>query len=613
MKNKKRHLTLNLSLAALLGGALSGCGGGSSSPGATGPNIPPPGKTDPPSDSPKPPQARLFQETVDLPSKAKPPYTPGTPGVEVVSESLIKQFGGTDIDLNKIRYVRYALPEQKTKQPDAVFIAIPGFLGGAHNFRILAENVMLRARDQHQLIVEVWAVDRRSNFLEDTVGLDLAEAKNDPRIALDFLYGEELGLELDPDLQAGPNRRAVFHEQRDLAFMANWTPLVHSMDIDAVVEKAHKVVRNGNVFLGGHSAGTGYTARYAATDFNLSGTGVAEPGYKKLRGLILLEGAGEAVATEAPTEEALDAIEAAYDGGYYHAVLNGLASAYAVLPGLTPRTSASTELTGLQIAAEGDLNASQALLQQDQGGISGNNVYERLDDFSPRPFGVTPGAALGTFFDDDAYSEPNFVAASIGAPGPQKNGLLTWLDNDTDLPPEVFADNGPAPVTGPPQAWGTEAEPSNLKRMVPMLYKGGSNYSEWYYGATGLSIGSGLGLDTSALSIGRGRTDIANQTQAAHIDIPVIAFGGSNGLVTVPAAFLGFARSIDICLQPSCDNTTARIIATGGNFPTFGGIAGGFEVYMSEGYSHMDVLTANDDGTNNVVAPLVAFIERNLR
>jgi len=47
-------------------------------------------------------------------------------------------------------------------------------------------------------------------------------------------------------------------------------------------------------------------------------------------------------------------------------------------------------------------------------------------------------------------------------------------------------------------------------------------------------------------------------------------------------------------------------------FPTFGDAAGGFEVFMSEGYSHVDVVAAEDDDTNNVVAPLLQFIERNL-
>ena len=48
-------------------------------------------------------------------------------------------------------------------------------------------------------------------------------------------------------------------------------------------------------------------------------------------------------------------------------------------------------------------------------------------------------------------------------------------------------------------------------------------------------------------------------------------------------------------------------------FPTFGGASGGFEVYISEGYSHVDIVTAVDDETNNVIGPLLDFIDRNLQ
>jgi hypothetical protein len=48
-------------------------------------------------------------------------------------------------------------------------------------------------------------------------------------------------------------------------------------------------------------------------------------------------------------------------------------------------------------------------------------------------------------------------------------------------------------------------------------------------------------------------------------------------------------------------------------FPTFGNVAGGFEVYISEGYSHVDIVTAVDDQTNNVIGPLLDFINRNVQ
>ena len=122
-------------------------------------------------------------------------------------------------------------------------------------------------------------------------------------------------------LAAGPNRRAEFYNSNsDTAFMAEWTTLVHSQDIDAVVEAARGVALGGNVFLGGHSAGTGFTARYAATDFNLTGTGAPEPGYAKLRGLVLLEGGGASTSATPLSADTLDRIEAKFDGGLFGAV-----------------------------------------------------------------------------------------------------------------------------------------------------------------------------------------------------------------------------------------------------------------------------------------------------
>ena len=46
-------------------------------------------------------------------------------------------------------------------------------------------------------------------------------------------------------------------------------------------------------------------------------------------------------------------------------------------------------------------------------------------------------------------------------------------------------------------------------------------------------------------------------------------------------------------------------------FPTFGGVAGGYEVVMAEGFAHIDVVTAEDDASNPIPTALVAFLKRN--
>jgi len=602
--------------------------------------------------------SEFLQTTIDLPSAAQPAFTPGSPGVVVSNPKLLRQFGDSEIDFNHARYTRYYLADNDGVQPDAILVLIPGFEGGASTFYLLAENLLRRAAEEVSLVLEVWALDRRSSFLEDTVGLDIAEELEDPLIGLDFLFGDALGLSLSPALAEGPNRRAEFYNSNsDTAFMAQWTTLVHSQDIDAVVEAALVAARGGNVFLGGHSAGTGYTARYAATDFSF-GSGEPDPGYAKLRGLVLLEGGGGSLSDEAVSEETLDLIEASFDGGLFGAVrdqaprcIDGSTActaetaatdcaefantscvqprgAYAEVAGLlSPQLLAISEVNAIDALVVGD--GVQSILQQDQNGVEGNNAIEQVPQLTilaPLVGGSTASSAalLGKFLDDDgvAASLASFVATSVGFDGPVDNGVATWLSNGEDIPPDALTDNGPAPDNLESiGVWGMEAEPSDLEgRMLPIFFRGKTNFSEWYYSSSGLAVTNGLGLDTTPLSapppVGRGRSDIDNRTQATGINIPVIAFGGSNGLAPVPAVWLGFADAIANCTAPSCDGTTPRVVDRANPspaFPTFGDASGGFEVFISEGYAHVDIVTADDGENNRVIAPLMAFIQRNLQ
>src|SRR5262245_3671606 len=343
--------------------------------------------------------------TIDIPSTAEPPNTPGTAGVVVTNPKLLTQLG-PEANLNHARYTRFQ-PDDSGTQPDAILILIPGFVGGANNFRILAQNLMKRAKADHNLVLEVWAFDRRGAQLEDTAGLDLAEATLDPILAGNWAFGDELSLPLDPRL----DRRAVFYNtQDDVPFLANWTNLVFSRDIDAVVEVALQQARNGNVFLGGHSAGTGFTARYASTNFNITPAcdGAAQPGYKKVRGLVLLEGQGGSTGGEPPTDDVLDRVIAKFDGGLFGAVrdtaprcVDGTTAwrvateatdcagqtppkcteatqAYSTIPlALNPRVFAASEATAIQGIY--DPNGGQVVGQLDQGAM-GNIPTKKVPD-----------------------------------------------------------------------------------------------------------------------------------------------------------------------------------------------------------------------------------------
>jgi pimeloyl-ACP methyl ester carboxylesterase len=617
--------------------------------------------------------------TIDTPSLARPPHTPGTPGVTVTAPKLLTQFGNPHVSLNNARYTRFR-SAQASGAPDAILILVPGFEGGANDFKIFAENLIPRARADHGQALEVWAFDRRTNQLEDTEGLDLAEALLDAQVALDWLFGAELGLTLHPALAAGPNRRAVFHgAQADVPFLAGWTNLVFSRDIDAVVELADAQVTNHNVFLGGHSAGTGFVARYAATDFDLTGVGPPEPGYAKLRGLVLLEGAGGSTGASL-SADTLDRIEAKFDGGLFGAVrdsaprcVDGVTpctiatetadcagqippvcteptTSYATIPILNPRILASVEPAAIQGMTDPD--GGQIILQVDQG-APGNDAIAKVPALAI--LGILPQATvsggIGSFIDDDGAiaAFATFVASSVGAPGPTVGGLLTWLDvTEGPLPGAALPHNGPPPTTLPGGIWGQEKEVTRFDRMMTTFFEGASNFVDWYYPNAGPSTTSVAGrcsglsgtctvgdvgapcsgatqaaadavcsqaiaLDSTQLSVGRGRRNIENLTQAANIDIPVICLGGSNGLTPVPGHFVPFATSIGTCAASSCDGTPRVVDEALPNpaFPTFGDVDGGFEVYISEGFAHVDVTVAEDGPDNAVLAPVAAFLARN--
>jgi cysteine-rich repeat protein len=602
----------------------------------------------------------VAQQTIFLPSTAAPAHSPdGTAGTAVAPGStLATQFGSTMFNLNRATYTRYYAIG--AGDPDTILVTAPGFAAGAGAFKIFAESLIVKAEAAGNIRLEVWAIDRRSNFLEDRAGVGTAEPTFDYQLALNWFFGGQMGLPLDPRI----SRRAVFHDGPTVAFMANWTPNVHAHDIDAVIDAAHAVPSNPTVFLGGHSLGTLFTGRYASTDLD-PGPGIV-PGFSKVAGLVLLEGGGGAVPASPPTSDQLDKVIAKADGGLYHAVQDGASrcvdgtacttdadcSAVTLPPGAVTNkcvapvdafTGANTSgvvFIDPQIQAAGDVTGLQGVLdpdglvaiEQDYGGGSAVDTVPGLGILGALPPAST-SAGLGFFLDDDfspvsafrasfGYSNDglNNVILGIVVPGPSGlNPYRQWINIDQPMPAAAIPNNGPATATLS-HDWGQEKEVTNLSRFFPVLFTGGTDFGDWYFPASGLSVTSDLdppspafgGLDSTALSVGRNRPDIENLTQASAINIPVIAFGGSNGLTPTAANYTAFANSIGTCTAPTCDGTTPRLVTPDPITPTFGNVAGGFEVYISEGYAHIDVLTAEDDPShNNVLAPLLAFLTRN--
>jgi hypothetical protein len=250
---------------------------------------------------------------------------------------------------------------------------------------------------------------------------------------------------------------------------------------------------------------------------------------------------------------------------------------------------------------------------------------------------------FGQFLDDDGLgaSLSPAVAAGLGDSG---GGIpKQWVDiTEGPFGIATVPNNGPAPTALPAVVWGQEKELVSMTRFRTTFTAADSNAADWYFASSGLSTTSvsgrcsagtctvgnvpavcatnsdctqSISLDSTALSIGRARPDIANLTQAPAINIPVISFGGSNGLTPIGASYLGFGQSIGTCTAPSCNGTLRVVDAALPNpaFPTFGGIDGGYEVYIREGLSHFDVVVAEDGPDSNVIGPLSDFLARNVQ
>jgi pimeloyl-ACP methyl ester carboxylesterase len=145
-----------------------------------------------------------------------------------------------------------------------VLVLMPGTQGGAGDFTLAARNLVKRVPG-----LQVWAIDRRTQALEDTATFAAA------------LRGEiPLQQAFDYYLKGGG-----FHLRgaNDDPYAREWGMAVALNDARAVVKLARNHGRR-HVVLGGHSLGASLTVAYAAWDFN------GRPGYKDLDGLVLIDG-----------------------------------------------------------------------------------------------------------------------------------------------------------------------------------------------------------------------------------------------------------------------------------------------------------------------------------
>lgn len=484
----------------------------------------------------------------------------------------------TPAELNRARALAYRAEEVPDSQIRRVLVLMPGFLGGANNFDYLARRLVMRSHGE----LAVWAVDRRSNWLEDHTGLDVAEAERNPDLAKAYYFG---GVEL-----RGRRFQGILRAEQ-LRFLSEWGLSVHIQDLDALLHAARERYPQAAVFLGGHSLGASIAPIYAAWDFG------AHAGFELLSGLVLLEG-GPNAGTAPPTQEAYE--RAGVGGGLTRTSLRTIRTGNPV-SSLEPFVSSELFITAEILA----MRASPEFGQSDQLSPDAD-LYRGFFSLlfgQPEPIRATNRAALGLGFDNDfqplAFTRVSLGSLAGGEVGPNPNApLLSQLLGPLG---NLLAPLDPSAV----YTWQAQAaddrsrtDPTRLETFAGLLFRGPTNFIEWYFPARlTLDVGVVSGLNVACTGDWRAEVYGLRVTENARVDVPVFAVGGSRGLLPNLERLEPYRTSI----SPTLRNGESR-----------SGLTDGFRTTLMDRYAHLDVLTADDEGPegNGLFSDLAAWLGR---
>lgn len=193
-------------------------------------------------------------------------------------------------ELDYIPYLRYAVNDgTSSASADAVVVALSGLHAGNNGFDYFAKQLVSKAYKDRGMHVEVWALDRRVNNLEDTTGLNKAEElgrqgkrEEAARVILDYYYH---GAEVDGKKFQGflTNETARYLSEFGLrVFMEDIYTLICTVFPD-------QSVRKKKVYVAGDSLGAVLAADFACWDFDGNAATTADIGYNNIAGVIALD------------------------------------------------------------------------------------------------------------------------------------------------------------------------------------------------------------------------------------------------------------------------------------------------------------------------------------
>ncbi|WP_063039341.1 hypothetical protein [Nocardia pseudovaccinii] len=441
-----------------------------------------------------------------------------TSAISSVTESIVtvqiplpESVGPHPRACDRLSYLRYRDIDgpRRSADADAVLIAQPGIFEGAGAFDGVARNTVAAAAKVGRH-VEFWALDRRSNCLEDHTGIHAALADGDVHRAVDYYYrnaeidGRRFDGYLLDDRSAWLGHLGIAQTVQD------------EFDL-LTAELPDPAMRGQKVLCGGHSLGGIVTGVFAEWDFD----GVA--GGDQCAGYFALD---SAIDTSLSALNGIpDMVDLSIGGRGYDAVAAGLVSGalprVLALPAvINPETMNLLGIAGLAAYLAPDTESD--LAQNIPNSLNQEATYRVLmsrdaataatGSPSVRDFRVTNAAVLGAFldansqplallqtgfgfFDGGPVAEKNFpVPGDIAAipalhgltgtmlgpdrkaiPAAPDGPLYTWRDYDRLADVAIPVDSHGVPFTDSGQ------EVTDLRDLSRSLAAQPLDFTEWYF------------------------------------------------------------------------------------------------------------------------------------
>jgi pimeloyl-ACP methyl ester carboxylesterase len=296
---------------------------------------------------------------------------------------------------------------------DNVLVLMPGTQGGAGDFTLTARYLVKQIDG-----LQVWAIDRRTQALEDTAVFRRAL---EGEVSLEQMFDHYLGWITNGGT---PADHFEFLDTSQYSFARRWGMGVAVRDAHAVVQRAAAGGRQ--VVLGGHSLGASLTLAYAAWDFRDGA------GYKDLDGMVLIDGGLLGSFNGYNLDQAQQAIADLREGNPFAQLLG---------PGLPAETA------GLF----GEVAGLYARLAPNDAATTLQEFPLLPPEFNP-PFTVTDRALLGYAFDRDT----------------------------SPLDPSLRINGGRLAASGDPRDW-VDGGVTPVRRLAATFGQEPSNSIEWYF------------------------------------------------------------------------------------------------------------------------------------